>query len=457
MMHWIALRPPLDAPDPQATRTLLGWHALRFTPRVTWCEEALLLEVAASERLFGGQAQLLAQITQFTQQDTQSAALLYGQGSTSLVALAHLRWLVACESKAPSPPHLVNIDDLSLHWLTAAQPHAGTLARMGCRTWGQLRALPRAGVARRFGAALLHALDTAYGQQPETHAWMTLPEHFEWGAELPALAETSGELLWTAQRLLGALRVWLAARHLGIVAIELSWTFDFKRFNGAYLPPRSAIQVRTGAPTQDMMHLRRLVAEHLERTQLPAPVNHLTLRSLETRAFDGAPRSLLPEENRTGEPLHQFIERVSVRLGERNVRVPVLQADHRPECQQRWIPAVHAMPALAAVKPLAALSPHARTENLMPAWLLTQPVRLEVQHDIPQYGGPLRRLARLYRIETGWWESADHTHTGQALRDYFIARSERAGLLWIYRERPASLATAQGAQKSRWFLHGFYA
>ncbi|MGL4573841.1 MAG: DNA polymerase Y family protein, partial [Burkholderiaceae bacterium] len=112
-------------------------------------------------------------------------------------------------------------------------------------------------------------------------------------------------------------------------------------------------------------------------------------------------------------------------------------------------------------KPLAALEPafesHARTDALMPAWLLTQPVQLEVRHDIPQYGGPLRRLTRLYRIETGWWEGADHAHTGPALRDYFIARSERAGLLWIYRERPASLATVQGAQKSRWFLHGFYA
>jgi protein ImuB len=452
MMHWIALRPPPDAPDSQAARTLLAWHALHFTPRVAWCEEALLLEVAASEQLFGGRAQLLAQITQFTQQDAQSSdSLLYGQGSTSLVALACLRWRMACNGEAAPPQP----DDLSLHWLTAAQPHASTLARMGCRTWGQLRALPRAGVARRFGAALLHALDTAYGQQPETYAWITLPERFEWGVELPALAETSGELLWTAQRLLGALRVWLAARHLGVVAVELSWTFDFKRFNGATLPPRGAIQVATGEPTQDMTHLRRLVAEHLERTQLPAPVNHLTLRSLETRAWSGAARSLLPEENRTGEPLYQFIERVSVRLGEHNVRVPVMQADHRPECQQRWIPAVRVLPALAAAKPLATLLPHAYTDTLMPAWLLAQPVQLEVQHDIPQYGGPLRRLTRLYRIETGWWEGADHTHTGPALRDYFIARSERAGLLWIYRERPASLSTTQGAQKSRWFLHGF--
>jgi protein ImuB len=76
---------------------------------------------------------------------------------------------------------------------------------------------------------------------------------------------------------------------------------------------------------------------------------------------------------------------------------------------------------------------------------------------VPQYGGPLRRLARLYRIETGWWEDADGGQNSPALRDYFIARSEQAGLLWIYRERPAALAAAEGTSQARWFLHGFYA
>ena len=43
--------------------------------------------------------------------------------------------------------------------------------------------------------------------------------------------------------------------------------------------------------------------------------------------------------------------------------------------------------------------------------------------------------------------------TGPVLRDYFIARSEAAGLLWVFRER---LAPDQQAA-ARWFLHGLYA
>jgi protein ImuB len=454
-MHWIALLPPdtvhdsTGAQDAQAVRTLLGWHALRFTPRVTWCEEALLMEVSASERLFGGRARLLQRIVQCKALHT---SLPYGQGQTALTALARLRWRVACEAVTQEHTAPPRIDDLLLGWLSAAQPHAGTLARMGCRTWGQLRALPRDGVARRFGAALLGALDTAYGQLPETHAWITLPEHFEWGVELPALAETSGALLWTAQRLLNALRLWLTARHLGVVAIELAWTFDFKRFNGATLPPRGAITVRTSEATQDMAHLRRLVAEHLEHTQLPAPANHLTLRSLETRAWKNTTRSLLPEDESRGEPLHQFIERVSVRLGQHNVCIPIAQADHRPERRQAWVAAAQAL-----TKPSAASTQALHADSLMPAWLLPQPLPLEVRQDVPQYGGPLRRLARLYRVETGWWEDADGGQSSPALRDYFIARSEQAGLLWIYRERPAALAAAEGTSQARWFLHGFYA
>jgi protein ImuB len=62
-------------------------------------------------------------------------------------------------------------------------------------------------------------------------------------------------------------------------------------------------------------------------------------------------------------------------------------------------------------------------------------------------------LTRLYRVETGWWEGGK-----PALRDYFIARSEEAGLLWIYRERAPSLGQGlESARDYRWYLQGLYA
>ncbi|MGH6627641.1 MAG: hypothetical protein ACRECD_14075, partial [Burkholderiaceae bacterium] len=86
-----------------------------------------------------------------------------------------------------------------------------------------------------------------------------------------------------------------------------------------------------------------------------------------------------------------------------------------------------------------------------------------------QYQGPLRLLAGPQRLEAGWWGS--EAQAPAAMRDYFIARSEQAGLLWIYRERwqPAVAQAGQGAgpatsapqahrsETHRWFLHGLYA
>ena len=154
-MHWIALRPGPEADvDPDALLALGGW-ALQYTPKVARLDDALLLEVSASERLWGGWRALLRQI--YTS-NKPVAPVQYARGATSLIAYARLQ----DKALARTSP-----DDLPLHTLTAARPHLATLERLGCSHWGQLRALPRGGVARRFGAPLLAALDRAYGLQPE--------------------------------------------------------------------------------------------------------------------------------------------------------------------------------------------------------------------------------------------------------------------------------------------------
>jgi protein ImuB len=426
-MDWIALWPSADQ-----ERTAWAWWALRFTPRVAWIDEALLLEASGSVRLFGGRKHLLQQVLR------AHPGLALGEwasGATSLLALARLR----CKRLGLPVPR--SADALPLEVLSAAREHAATLERIGCTTWGELRALPRAGVSRRFGAALLAALDRAYGEQPETYPWLTLPEAFDLNAELATLATGTPELMAGAQRLLTHLQLWLQARNRGVLALELEWTLDLRRLNGVHLPRHEQLTVRTAQPTQQMAHLRRLVGEHLARASLSAPANHLRLRTLETVPWAGACTSLLPEDNVQGERLHQLVERLSARLGEHNVVVPQPRADHRPEHKQQWRPAHH----------LASPAEAGDADALYPTWLLPQPLRLRMQGEQPCYGGPLRRLARLYRVETAWWEEG-----GSALRDYFIARSPQAGLVWIYRERPRQLAADEHARFA-WYLQGLYA
>jgi protein ImuB len=203
--------------------------------------------------------------------------------------------------------------------------------------------------------------------------------------------------------------------------------------------------VRTAQPTQDMAHLRRLVSEHLDRAKLSAPANHLRLRSTDTVPWGGMTTSLLPQDRLEGERLHQLVERLSVRLGEDNVVVPVPQQDHRPECKQAWAPARNT--------PVVGKPQTQEPDALYPSWVLPQPLRLKTQGETPCFGGPLRRLARLYRLETSWWDTE-----GPTLRDYFIARSPQAGLVWIYRERPAHLARELAEHgEFAWYLQGMYA
>lgn len=441
-MHWIALQWPLDD-----TRAAWGWWALQFTPRVAPVDEALLLEVSASERLWGGRQPLLRR---FFKKNPLQAPVEWSQGATSLIALAMLRLKLQGLPVPAGLPH-----GLPLGTLTAARPHVDTLARTGCTTWGALRALPRAGVARRFGAALVDALDVAWGERPDRHPWLALPEVFDVKLELPALATTAPALMWSANRLLTQLQIWLQARQRGVLALELEWTLDLKRLNGAPLPPHQQLTLRTGRPTQDTAHLRRLASEHLARATLAAPASQLRLRTLDTAPWAGASQSLLPEERVQGERLHALVERLSARLGAAQVRVPVARADHRPEHMQHW---------QAACDPLRdATHGAAVADALYPPWLLPQPLALQVHHGQPQFQGPLRLLTRAQRIETGWWDAAPAAaETGLALRDYFIARSPQAGLLWIYRERPSAptvlaASTTESPQHPRWFLQGLYA
>lgn len=426
-MYWIALQPSPDE-DAQAW----GWRALQFTPRVAFVDEALLLEVGASERLFGGRKRLLRRLLK----ESGLRSIPWAAGPTALVALSLLR----LQAQGAALPTEIP-EGLPLATFTAAREHLDTLERIGCTTLGQLEALPRAGLARRFGDALLAMLDQATGQRPERYPWLTLPSAFEQDLELPSLATSAPELLLAALHLLQRLQAWLQGRNLGVLALELEWTLDLRRLDGKPLPPTEKLQLRTGQPTQDMRHLRRLASEQLARASLSAPANHLRLRTLETVPWGGRSTSLLPEDQKPGEKLHELVERLSVRLGEKNVTIVQPRQDHRPERMQE------AVPALAAGEPEAGAL---RAEDVLyPPWLLREPLRLQVKGDKPWYQGPLQLLTRARRVEAAWWDTQQQE---PVLRDYFIARGEEAGLLWIYRER---LAADQ--EHAQWFLHGLYA
>jgi len=472
-MHWIALQPLLDAlpqarPDDAMGQGLadatvdvavltdpvraLGWWALQYTPKVALLTDAVLMEVSGCTRLWGGRASLLRHIYMANK---PVARVLYAQGTTSLIAYARL--LALCQP--PLAP-----DDLPLHTLLGAQPHLATLARLGCTRWGQLRALPRGGLVRRFGAALIDALDQAYGQRPDIYPWLALPEVFDVRLELPSAVESASALLFGARRLLAQLQVWLRLRQRGVLALALTWQMDARR----HTAQTGSLVLRTAEPAQDIAHLQRLLAERLHWTTLSAPALWLHLRSLETLPLVSQSASLLLDEQPHGDSLAQLLERLSARLGADKVLRCQLQADHRPEQMQAWLAAVNTSDSIAACACFKRAGGQKSIKNavavgntidspaspLLPTWLLAVPLKLGVRQGQPQYQGPLTLLAGPQRLEAGWWADHAGASPAAALRDYFVVRTRSAVLLWIFRER---LGNAAQQAAGAWYLHGVFA
>lgn len=488
MPSWIALLPAASPEHGGLDGLRLGWWALQFTPRVALLEEAVVLEVQASERLFGGAERLWRRVCREAHGLGAQAAAQAGTAHAAL-ALARVRPLnqpadtwpgdgdaepdgdaPTNEDLATSTPLPTSLRErlaallapLPLHSLSAVGLHAETLHRLGCHTLGQVRALPRGGLSRRFGADMLHALDAAHGLRPEAFDWLQLPPVFERRQELPWRLDDSLALHQAFDPLLRELGAWLAGHQAGTQVLHLHWCHDWARHSTSRWHEH---MVPLAEPTADVSRLSRMVGEHLRRIELSAPVTDISLRVDTTVPREPESQALFTELASCGEghpsqnwqttagqrsALLNLLERLSIRLGSHRVMAGQLQADHRLAHSQVWLPAIP-MPASAGGQ-LAIEVPQ-------PTWVLPAPVPLSLLggtgmasglRETPVHQGPLRLLAGPHRIEAGWWDDAPLAE--REARDHHLASSPQAGLLWVFRERHAP---QDGS--SPWRLHGFFA
>jgi protein ImuB len=422
-----------------------------------------LLELSGSLRLLRGSAAVLADFFKLNQ---PVSLVEYAQGATGFEAFGRL---------LSGLPATAAAADLPLTVLPAAQPHLATLHALGCTRWRDLQALPRAGVVRRWGAPLLHALDQALGLAPEAWVWLQPAAVFATALELPHPTESAPALLLHARRLLARLQLWLRQRQQAVWVLALGWG-DASVPAGSLDASRAeqlqaqglALLLRLAEPATDMASVQRLLAERLARMRLAQPAQCLWLHALHCVAAQPHTPDLWAGPVATGETWAELLQRLSQRLGPAQVRLCTLQADHRPEHMQRLEVAQDALfnRAASAYSTLAigqkdadlsrfdaALSPAAPALAWLPTWLLSAPVPLHAPGGQPQHHGRLQRLAGPHRLEAGWWgppaEVASAHDPGPALRDYFVARNPQGEVLWVF-------CTRSGAQH-RWWLHGFFA
>ncbi|MET0184671.1 MAG: DNA polymerase Y family protein [Achromobacter sp.] len=410
---------------------------LQYTPEVAYApDNTLLMDVTASLMVFGGPHALSHRV----------AHSLRALGLTHAIGMAPTArgaWLLARHPR-PAARRLVRLPQLRqrlqrypLARVPEAQPRLDWLEGIGCRTIGDIQALPRASLQRRVGTALLHALDAACGLSPEVHAWVIAPETFERRIELNERLEHTDGVLHVACVLIEQLSGWLTQRRCAIQSMTLSMLHE----RGRHARPPTPLHLTLGEPAWQASHLIGLLRERLHRMVLEAPVIAIVVLADDTVPQPMASTTLFPEPGGTAADRARLLELLTARLGAERVRRPAPVADHRPEAANRWGEALSKPARMPDTTP-GPLDP--------PFWLLDPPLPLQTRRHRPYYRAPLRLVRGPERIESGWWDPA------MALRDYFIAEDPAHARYWIYRNRSAAHQDHDG-DDGQWFLHGLYA
>ncbi|MBA2593134.1 MAG: DNA polymerase Y family protein [Gammaproteobacteria bacterium] len=300
----------------QALLGIAAW-AMQFTPEVSLAPpDDVLLEVQGSLGLFGG-AEALARRVREGMGKLGFRPVL-GLGPTPLLATFLARDGGPAPATTKTPAAALGL--LPLEVLGLSGRELGLLEGLGIATVGGLLRLPRAGLARRLGPALVSLLDRALGRAPDPRPRFEPPARFETRLDLPEEVHTLEALLFVARRMLFELHGFLAARRAGVR--RLTWRLAHGR--GQDTPIHSTaihptvIEMGLLAPSRDPEHLLALFQERLNGLSLRAPVRGLVIRTEAIAPLAEIPLGLWPLDQGPRGPEEgpvRLIERLRAALG----------------------------------------------------------------------------------------------------------------------------------------------
>lgn len=423
--------------------------ATQFTPGVSLAPpDAVLIDIGGSLRLFGGLAALRTRLQQ------GSAALGYAvRIAIAPTATAALLFARADRTVPVTRPDVLRdaLAPLPLTLVDAAAACLVTLAAAGITTLGAARALPRPGLARRAGTALVETLDRAYGNHPDPRVPFVPPPHYRGRLELPAPVHDAEALVFAVRRLVDEFAGWLLGRGLGALGVTLALEHE-RLGRPARDESTTTVDFALAAPTREPAHLIGVLRERLVRVALSAPVQSLRLESGRCVALAGRNLGFLPGD--AGPPPVPLLDRLRARLGEDAVTRVATEAEHRPE--RAWsshapgpgdergtdpAPGRRTVAAAHHRRSTSAPPPPPLAAGPRPVWLLQTPQPL---------GAELARRPWVLRdgperIESGWWDGND------VRRDYFVAESPSGARVWLYRDGRGGFGDGE------WFAHGLFA
>lgn len=443
----------ISAPaEPQADRRRLKALALwaeRFSPLVamdgdTPGLEGLLIDMTGGEHLFGGEAALLGEMLDRLEQGGVTARCAIASTPGAAWALARFSGQAAMAAgEAETRDALAGLPVAALRLDAGA---IALLARFGLKQIGDLYALPRSGLARRFrseaGLTVVERLDQALGLLPEplipTRA---APRYRTVQVFAEPMMEALGAAHWLPDLAVGLssqlLRDGKGARRLRLTAF---------RVDGR----TTSIEAALSAPADKPTHLVRLLKEKgLEALDLGFGADALMLSApvaepMAPRQGDmDAAHDLANEAALAG-----LVDRLTARLGEAAVLTPVFRQSWLPERSARWGRA-----QLSA-------TPEAAQAGPRPVLLYEPPEPVEAIAELPE-GAPARfvwrrvprrivKAAGPERLSPEWWRGGS-----ERTRDYYHVEDEDGRRYWLFRE--GIYDGREDAEKApTWRLHGVF-
>lgn len=322
------------------------------------------------------------------------------------------------------------------------------LMRLGLRRVGDLMGLPRAGLARRFGADTLRRLDQAMGLEPEPLSPVRPPMHFAVRLTLPDPIGLRSDVEAALDRLLPPFCDKLRTKGRGVRRVQ----FQAFRADGGV----ATVEVGLARAADSPDRIRPLLHLKLDQIDAGFGIDCLRLEALATEAVSAYQhrgqidvtanaRTAQGAAARSAQALEDLIGRLGARLG--------------TEAVLRLHPAESHVPAKSAQLLMAAWSaPHAEpwpapTAPRPLALFRPEPVETPESPDLPtrfrwrRREFALRMAVGPERLQPEWWLE-DPDWRGGA-RDYWRVETEGGDRLWLFYGQG-------GAVTERWYCEGVF-
>lgn len=442
---------PIDrAGDAKALTTLTAWHR-RYSPSVAADgDDGVMADVTGCAHLFGGESAMAADLTQRLAKAGLTARV--GLADTQGAAWALARFSTCTHALAPPGETRAALADLPMAALRLAPDTTTLLHRFGLTRIGQLYALNRSALARRFASktaaeAVVLRLDQALNPAAEPFTPSRAPTAHRVTLPCPDPIThpegVAGALTTLAQRL----EIMLARRDCG----GRGFRFTAFRADGS----ASCIQISTARPTRAPTHLIKLFAHRLERIDPGFGVDLFALEAARTgpmavqaTRFDAAWAGGRGDEA----GVDALADRMAARLGDDAVQRMLPKACHIPEQAEGTAPwSTPAGQWADAVKTRA---------GARPLRVFDRPEPVQVMAEIPD-GPPARftwrRVTRTVarasgpeRIAAQWWETPEAEPA--PTRDYYVVEDREGRRYWLRRDGFYGQDTPP-----RWMIQGLFA